>query len=98
MKTTYLTGTYYRQETNSAQASALAANEILHNNWRRAITLNEDLKKVSVEDVDKAFNKYLTHVTWVYQGDPTKVTAALYTGGNGPKEKLPSSKLATKKN
>ena len=98
MKTTYLTGAYYRQETNGAQATALALNEVLHNNWRRAITLNEDLKKVSVEDVDKAFNKYLTHVTWVYQGDPAKVTAALYTEGNGPKEKLPPSKLAAKKN
>jgi predicted Zn-dependent peptidase len=98
MKTTYLTGTYYRQETNGAQAAALASNEILHNNWRRAITLNEDLKKVSVEDVNRAFNKYLTHVTWVYQGDPVKVTAALYTQGISGGEKLPASKLSSPKN
>ena len=45
MKTTYITSQYYRQETNAAQAGSLAANEVLHNNWRRAITLNEDLKK-----------------------------------------------------
>jgi len=98
MKTTYLTGTYYRQETNGAQAAALAANEILHNNWRRAITLNEDLKQVSVEDVNRVFNKYLTHVTWVYQGDPVKVTAALYTQGISGGEKLPPSKLSSQKN
>lgn len=98
MKTTYLTGTYYRQETNGAQATALASNEILHNNWRRAITLNEDLKKVSVEDVNRAFNKYLTHVTWVYQGDPAKATADLYTQVTPTGEKLPPSKLSTQKN
>jgi predicted Zn-dependent peptidase len=98
MKTTYLTGTYYRQETNGAQANALAANEILHNNWHRAITLNEDLKKVSVEDVNHAFNKYLTHVTWVYQGDPAKATADLYTQVMPSAEKLPASKLSTQKN
>jgi predicted Zn-dependent peptidase len=98
MKTTYLTGTYYRQETNSAWAAALASNELLHNNWRRALTLNEDLKKVSVEDVNKAFNKYLSHITWVYQGDPTKVTAALYTQGMPPAQKLPQSKLSSQKN
>jgi predicted Zn-dependent peptidase len=97
MKTTYLTGTYYRRETNSAQASALAVNEILHNNWRRAITLNEDLKKVSVQDLDRVFNKYLTHITWVYQGDQGKVTPALYTQGAAG-QKLPSSKLRTEKN
>lgn len=44
MKTTYITSFYYRQETNSAQASSLASNEILHNNWHRALTLNDDLK------------------------------------------------------
>ena len=98
MKTTYLTGTYYRQETNGAQASALASNEILHNNWRRAITLNEDLKKLSVEDVNRAFNKYLTHITWVYQGDPAKATADLYTQVTPTGEKLPPSKLSTQKN
>jgi len=98
MKTTYLTGTYYRQETNGAQASALASNEILHNNWRRAITLNDNLKKVSVDDVNRAFNKYLTHVTWVFQGDPTKATADLYTQVMPAAEKLPASKLSTQKN
>ena len=98
MKTTYLTGTYYRQETNDAQAASLASNEILHNNWRRAITLNEDLKKVSVQDVNRAFDKYLTHVIWVYQGDPAKATADSYTQVLTGGEKLPPSKLSTRKN
>jgi zinc protease len=78
MKTTYLTGFYYRQETNSAQAASLAANEALHNNWRRALTLNEDLKKVTAADVSKAFNKYVANFTWVYQGDPAKANAEAF--------------------
>jgi predicted Zn-dependent peptidase len=91
MKTTYLTGFFYKQETNSAQAGSLASNEILQNNWRRSLTINDDIKKVSVADVNKAFNKYVTHITWVYQGDPTKVNPDLYM--KGTTHTLPSSKL-----
>jgi predicted Zn-dependent peptidase len=98
MKVTYVTGFYYRQETNSAQATSLALNELLHNNWRRALTINEDLKKVTVSDVNNAFNKYISHVTWVYQGDPSKVTPALFTKDNTAPS-MPASKLKdTKKN
>lgn len=96
MKTTYITSFYYRQETNSAQASSLASNEILHNNWHRALTLNDDLKKVSVADVNKTFNKYITNLTWVYQGDPAKVNPSLYTQDES-KIKLPSSKVTKSK-
>jgi zinc protease len=96
MKTTYITSQYYRQETNSAQAYSLASNEVLHNNWRRAITLNEDLKSVTAKDVTAAFNKYLTNVSWVYQGDPAKVHPALYTQAV-IKQKLPQSSLSNKK-
>ncbi|MGN6618986.1 MAG: M16 family metallopeptidase [Ilyomonas sp.] len=79
MKTTYVTAYYYKQETNSALASSLASDEVLHNNWRRTLTLNEDLKKVSLAEVDNAFKKYVTNLTWVYQGDPSKVDPKLYT-------------------
>ena len=92
MKTTYLTSFYYRQETNSAQASSLASNEVLQNNWRRALTFNNDLKMVSVEDVNNAFNKYVTKMTWVYQGNPDKVTPSLYISGPPP-VKLPSTSV-----
>jgi predicted Zn-dependent peptidase len=96
MKTTYITSKYYEQETNSAQAYALALNETLHNNWRRAITLNEDLKKVTAKDVSNAFNKYISTLTWVYQGDPAKVNPSLYMqAANQPK--LPPSSLNNKK-
>ena len=98
MKTTYLTSFYYRQETNSAQASSLASNEVLHNNWRRALTFNNDLKMVSVDDVNRAFNKYVTKMTWVYQGNPDKVTPSLYTSGPPPAPLPPTSVKGSKNN
>ncbi|HVV56044.1 MAG TPA: pitrilysin family protein [Mucilaginibacter sp.] len=81
MKTTYLTGFFYRQETNRAQASSLAANEVLFGNWRRSLTLVDDVKKLTVNDVNDAFRKYIGDIVWVYQGDPKKVTPANYTNG-----------------
>lgn len=81
MKVTYLTGFYYRQETNQAQAASLAANEVLFNNWHRAFTLVDDVKKLSVGEVSDAFRKYIGNTVWVYQGDTKKVTAQLYING-----------------
>jgi zinc protease len=81
MKTTYLTGFYYRQETNQAQAASMAANEVLFGNWHRALTLVDDVKKLTTEQVSDAFRKYITNIVWVYQGDPKKVTAQNYING-----------------
>jgi predicted Zn-dependent peptidase len=91
-KTGYVTSFYYRMETNAAQAASLASNEVLFNNWRRALTFNEDLKKVSLADVNRVFNKYISHITWVYQGDTSKVNPVLYTASPA-KANLPDSKL-----
>ncbi|HEY4197686.1 MAG TPA: pitrilysin family protein [Mucilaginibacter sp.] len=81
MKVTYLTGFYYRQETNSAQAASLATNEILFNNWRRSYTLVDDIKKLTAEQVSDAFRKYIGNIVWVYQGDTKKVDPIKYTNG-----------------
>jgi predicted Zn-dependent peptidase len=91
-KTGYVTKFYYRMETNAAQAASLAANEMLFNDWRRSLRINEDFKKVNNEEVNKAFNKYVREVTWVYQGDTSKVNPALYI--NSPvNSKLPESRI-----
>ncbi|QES87253.1 M16 family metallopeptidase [Rhizosphaericola mali] len=95
MKTTYLTTTYYKQETNSAQASSYASNQVLHGDWKRSNTLNADINKVSLEDVDKAFNKYINNMTWVYQGDTSKVNPKLYTLPNNLNTKKNNLKKAT---
>ena len=92
IKTRFLTRYYYDQETNSAQAAAFATNEVLHNNWKRAVTLSEDLKSITIKDLDRVFNKYVTNITWVYQGDPTKVNATLYATPTA----VPAKPLQTK--
>ena len=81
MKVTYLTGFYYRQETNNAQATSLVTNEIIFNNWHRSLTLVDDVKKLTVEEVSDAFRKYIGNIVWVYQGDPKKVDPLKYTNG-----------------
>jgi len=81
MKVTYLTGFYYKNETNSAQASSIASNEVLHNNWKRSLTLAEDVRKLTATQVSDAFRKYIGNIVWVYQGDTKKVNPLLYTNG-----------------
>jgi predicted Zn-dependent peptidase len=81
MKVTYLTSFYYKLETNQAQASSLASNEVLFNNWRRSLTLVSDVKKLTAAEVSDAFRKYIGNIVWVYQGDPKKVTPVNYTNG-----------------
>jgi predicted Zn-dependent peptidase len=95
MKTQYLTGFFYRQETNNAQANSIAANEVLHNNWKRALTLSDDMKKVTLAELNIVFNKYISNMVWAYQGNPAKVNSALFTGN--AKTALPKSKVTTKK-
>lgn len=91
-KTGYLTGIYYRNETNEAQAASLASNEVLHGDWKRSIKIKEDVDKVTLQQLNAAFNKYITNITWVYQGDPKKVTPTLYTQKATPK--MPEEKKA----
>lgn len=91
-KTGYLTGIYYRQETNEEQANALATNEVVHNNWKRSVDIKNDINKVTLEQANSAFKKYIGYVTWVYQGDPKKVDGKLYTQKTTPP--IPADKKA----
>lgn len=84
-KTGYLTNVYYRQETNSAQANSLASNEVIHGNWRRSNTISNDMKKVTLAEMNAAFKKYINNITWSYQGNPQKVNPVLYTQKTVPK-------------
>ncbi len=95
VKTQYLTRFFFTQETNGAQASSLASNEVLHDNWKRALTISDDVKKVSLEELNKAFSKYISNIVWAYQGDPAKANPALFKGDAKPV--LPKSKVAVKK-
>jgi predicted Zn-dependent peptidase len=95
IKTGYLTGFFYRQETNSAEAGSFVVNEVLHNNWKRALTISDDMKKVNLNQLNGVFKKYMTNLVWAYQGDPSKATTSLFTGNTKPA--LPTSKMVIKK-
>lgn len=81
MKQTFLTGFYYKNETNAAQASSIASNEVLHGDWKRSINLIDNVKKLTVQDINNAFVKYVGNIVWVYQGDPKQVNPVLYKNG-----------------
>ena len=91
MKTTYLTGFYSKQETNYAQASSLAFNEVLFNRWQRSLTLMTDIKKLTADEVSDAFRKYIGNIIWVYQGDTKKVNPVNYINGTLKKGDNPVS-------
>jgi len=78
-KTVYVTRTYYQMETNIAHAASLAWNEVINGDWRRTYTIKDDMKKVTLSDLNRVFNKYVNNITWAYQGDPKKVEAKMYT-------------------
>lgn len=92
IKTQYLTEMYYRQETNDALASSLAANEIIHGNWRRTFTIKDDIAKITLNQLNNAFRKYINNITWSYQGDPKKVTPSMFTQKQTPA--IPKDKKA----
>lgn len=91
-KTGYITNVYYRQETNNAQAAALASNEVVNGNWRRANTIKDEMKNVTVEDLNRVFKKYVSNFSWAYQGDSKKVDPQLYKQKETPR--LPPEKKA----
>jgi predicted Zn-dependent peptidase len=91
-KTSFLTGIYYRDETNQALAGSLAQNEVLHGDWKRTIKIKDDINKVTLEQLNNTFSRYFTNITWVYQGNPKKVTPTMYTQKQTPK--LPDEKKA----
>lgn len=88
----YITNVYYRQETNIAQAAALASNEVVNGNWKRANTIKDEMKKVTVDDLNRVFKKYISNFSWAYQGDSKKVNPQLYKQKDTPK--LPAEKKA----
>ncbi len=95
IKTQYLTRFFYGQETNDARASSLVSNEVLHNNWKRALTISDDMKKVTLTEMNTIFKKYIKNMVWAYQGDPSKVDGSLFTStikSDDVKIKLPKNK------
>lgn len=84
MKTQYLTNVYTRDETNDALSGSFLFNQIIHNDWKRTLTIKNDISKVTLDQMNTAFRKYINNITWVYQGDPKKVNPVLYTQKQTP--------------
>ena len=45
------------------------------------MTVMNNVNKLTVDDINNAFRKYIGNIVWVYQGDPKKVNPLLYTNG-----------------
>jgi predicted Zn-dependent peptidase len=67
MKASYLTTYYMGVETNEGQASMLGLYE-LRGGWEESEKLIEKMQSISLEEVNKVFNQYVTHVHWMYLG------------------------------
>ena len=57
---------------------------MIHGNWRRATDIKDEMEKVTLADLNRVFNKYVTNITWAYQGNPKQVDAKLYTQKETP--------------
>ena len=83
-KNTYVTRQYYSSEANSSLCAMVANTQLTLGDWRHAFTIKEDLEKVTPADVNNVFKKYIGNFTWVYQGDPAKANAKLFTQKQTP--------------
>ena len=74
----YLTNFYMGQETNSSQASALAAAYIVTGDWKHAINLLEKLRAVTPEKIQEVTKKYVKNYHFGVVGpDESKIPKEL---------------------
>jgi predicted Zn-dependent peptidase len=63
-------------------------------NWKRSLTIKDEINKVTLDQVNAVFKKYMGNITWVYMGNPAKVNPALYAPVAKP---LPKSTVSPSK-
>ncbi len=73
----YLTTYYMNLETNAALAGTLGNNENL-STWKNSLKVLDDVQKLTVDDINKAFKKYSNAIRWVYLGDTTLADEKLF--------------------
>jgi predicted Zn-dependent peptidase len=69
----FLTTHYLDQETNAAQAGALARDELIGGGWRSSANLLERLRAVTPQDVRRVANTYMRNFQFVVLGNPSKI-------------------------
>jgi len=67
------------QETNAAQASELAAYELLGGGWRNSTAFVEKLSAVTPADVERVAKKYMRNIRFVVLGNPKSIDTQIFT-------------------
>ncbi|NQZ75404.1 MAG: insulinase family protein [Ekhidna sp.] len=73
-KVGYLRDKYLSQESTTAQSQALCGS-VLRNQLLTIEELNQKVKDITIEDVNKALAKYLTNIHWKYMGNTELISA-----------------------
>jgi len=77
-KNEFLTAYYMQQESNAAQAQSLAGAQVLFGNWKRAITVNDEINALTLRDVNGAMKTSIKAIKWVYLGKPEQANPAVF--------------------
>src|SRR4029077_9148190 len=79
----FLTTYYLGQETNAAQAAALAEYELIGGGWRNSLLFLEKLRAVTPADVQRVSQKYMRNIRFVVLGNPAQIDTSVSTGQAG---------------
>jgi predicted Zn-dependent peptidase len=76
-KAGYLTNYYLAQESNDAQATTLGVTELIKN-WHYALEIKDMVQSLTTAEVNSAFNKYASAISWYYLGDESKANKDIF--------------------
>ena len=79
----FLTKYYVGQETNGAQAGALAQAEIIGGGWRTSGDYLDRVRAVTPGDVRRVANTYMRNLQFVVLGDPQSIDKRIFLQQNG---------------
>lgn len=68
LKSSFITTNYIKQQGSGAITANLGSAEI-NGGWQYAENLPQMLDRVTVDQINKALNKYITGLRWAYMGD-----------------------------
>jgi zinc protease len=74
-----LTSSFLAQETNSAQAGALALHELVGGGWRQAGRELERVRAVTPGDVQRVASRYMRNLQFVVLGNPDSIDRQAFT-------------------
>jgi zinc protease len=74
----FLTQYFLETETNAEQGDFLARAELYRGDYRAADRFEEELRRVTPDDVRRAARTYIRDVRWAYVGDPGRLTRSRF--------------------